>query len=214
MPRLRARSSIARPTAPLWLAIDTLPAGGVAGLNVALRWTSSPSESTPMQFGPTSRMPEARADARNACSTSWPLGDASAKPAVITTATRTPAAAHCETASAAAAAGTAMIASSGTGCTSAIDATHGRPAISVACGLTAWIAPRKPPAMMLSRILRPIEPASRDAPITATDAGANSARKLRDAAVRCRALDMRTSRLPSATGTSKWYSPRSIRPRR
>jgi hypothetical protein len=110
--RLRAWSIIARPSAPLCVAIDTLPVGGDTGLNVAFSRTDGSVESTPMQFGPTMRIPPWRAISRSRCSTSRPALDASAKPAEITTTLRTPAAAQSRMTCSTAAAGTATIARS------------------------------------------------------------------------------------------------------
>jgi hypothetical protein len=56
----------------------------------------------------------------------------------------------------------------------------------------------------LSRIVRPIEPGLRDAPITAIEAGANSARRLRPAAIRSRSAAAARNRSLSAIGISTW----------
>ena len=58
-PRCRsvASSRIAMPSAPLCDNSDTVPLGGMIGENDALRRTSAVALSSPMQLGPTMRMP-------------------------------------------------------------------------------------------------------------------------------------------------------------
>src|SRR5512134_1573640 len=112
---------MARPSAPLWVTIDTLPAGGNTGLNVAFNRTVSAVDRTPMQLGPIRRIPAPRAIARKRRSTSRPAVDASANPDEITTTARTPAAAQSRTTASTAAAGTATTARSIGAPTAAID---------------------------------------------------------------------------------------------
>ena len=92
--------------------METLPAGGKTGLKVAFSRTAGSVLSTPMQFGPTRRIPAARARSRRRRSTARPSAPVSAKPAVITTTPRTPDRAHSSIASSTAAAGTATTARS------------------------------------------------------------------------------------------------------
>ena len=89
-----------------------LPAGGQVGAKVAFSDMAGSVLSTPRQFGPTMRMPEPRATAVSRCCARRPSSDASAKPAEITTAPRTPAAAQSSITPSTAAAGTATIARS------------------------------------------------------------------------------------------------------
>ena len=59
MPRCScsAYSRMARPSAPLWLEKAIGPAGGKTGEKLAFRWNAGSVLSTPMQLGPTIRMP-------------------------------------------------------------------------------------------------------------------------------------------------------------
>ena len=92
--------------------MPTFPAGGQVGAKVAFSETAGSVLSTPMQFGPTMRIPERRTRAVSRCCAARPWSDTSAKPDEITTTPRTPAAAQSSTTPSTAAAGTAMIARS------------------------------------------------------------------------------------------------------
>src|SRR6266542_2961055 len=74
---------MARPRAPLWLDMATLPLGGKTEENVACMRTFASVLITPMQFGPTMRMPAARTFSRMRSSASRPAAPVSPKPAVI-----------------------------------------------------------------------------------------------------------------------------------
>src|SRR5262245_21896858 len=116
--------------------MPTLPVGGQCGANVAFNATVGSVLRTPMQLGPIMRMPARRT---NRVMRSWvarPSGDASAKPAEITTTARPPAAAHSWTVDSTAGAGTAITARS-TGAPIALTDGYVRaPSISAADGLT------------------------------------------------------------------------------
>ena len=60
------------------------------------------------------------------------------------------------------------------------------PSSSAACGLTGYTWPAKPPVTMLCRMVRPIDPLRRLAPMTATDAGTSMGRMLATSADRSR----------------------------
>ena len=81
-PRPSARSSSARPSAPLCDENPMRPVGNARGAKVALSPTAV--EAMPRQFGPTSRAPCARIMASSCSWRSRPSGPISAKPAEIT----------------------------------------------------------------------------------------------------------------------------------
>ena len=60
------------------------------------------------------------------------------------------------------------------------------PSSSAACGLTGYTWPAKPLVTMLCRMVRPIDPLRRLAPMTATDAGTSMGRMLATSADRSR----------------------------
>ena len=68
----------------------------------------------------------------------------------------------------------------------AADGTQGTPSSSVTAGLTAYTGPEKPPVTMFRRMARPTEPGRRLAPMTATEAGASTCRRLATPADRSR----------------------------
>ena len=80
----------AMPRAPLWERNATRPAGGHVVANVPFRRMSGSVFTTPMQFGPISRIPEARHTSRSSCWSDDPSGPVSANPDEITTSPRTP----------------------------------------------------------------------------------------------------------------------------
>src|ERR1700674_4894897 len=102
----------ASPRAPLCDMKPTRPRGGVAGPNVAFIETSGAMLITPMQLGPTSRMPASRQTAINSA---WRLASSSpdsANPEEITTRLLTPFFAHWRAVPTAWIAGTAITARS------------------------------------------------------------------------------------------------------
>lgn len=90
IPRSRARSRIATPSAPDCEESDTPPCGGQVGAKVASIEMAGSVLRIPRQFGPISRIPCA---CTRAIISSWrarPAGPVSPKPALITTTPRTP----------------------------------------------------------------------------------------------------------------------------
>ncbi len=85
---------MAIPSAPDWLDMATLPRGGNTGANVPSRRTAGSVLSTPMQLGPTMRIPARRTASTTFRSSATPLSPISEKPAEITTTPRTPFSAH------------------------------------------------------------------------------------------------------------------------
>ena len=144
-PRSRASESAPNPRAPDWLTRPMDPAGrGVdsdenTGLNVAMTAASPPTE--PMQLGPTSRMPLARATATSSSCARAPSSPVSANPDDMTMQVATLAAAQSATAAGTAAAGTMTSASSIGRGTSAIEVKAGRPRIVPPFGLTGAMKP-------------------------------------------------------------------------
>ncbi len=126
---------------------------------------------TPMQFGPTTRIPEARAFSTRRRSASRPSSPVSAKPAEMTTAALTPFATQSSITLSTSGAGTAITARSSGPSMSRSEATHGTPSISVTFGFTAYRAPVYRALLRFVRIVRPIWPGVRLAPTTAIDRG-------------------------------------------
>jgi hypothetical protein len=110
--RCRARASMARPNAPLWDSIATLPLGGRVGDTEALSRTAGSVFKRPMELGPTTRIPWPRAFSRSFSCRARPSAPASANPAVTTMSARTPAAAQSSTASSTASRDATMMARS------------------------------------------------------------------------------------------------------
>ena len=106
---LQSRTAVR--SAPLWLTKPTVPGAEIPAANVALRPVGG--RITPRQFGPTIRIPLARAVSRICRSSSAPSGPISLKPAEMMTTALTPAAAHSSTVAGMVAAGVAMTTSSG-----------------------------------------------------------------------------------------------------
>ena len=132
IPRRETPSIAAAPNAPLWETKPIVPAGTSARANVAVSDTSGCVLTTPMQFGPTSRIPLERHTSSSSASRAAPAGPASANPALITTSAATPAAAHSRATSGTVSAGTATIARS----TSGVDGSARRLPTKSAFGLT------------------------------------------------------------------------------
>ena len=99
-------------SAPDWDRTPTRPTGGAVPAKVACRRIAGSVLTTPMAFGPISRMPPARASRTTSSSRARPSGPASAKPPDTTTRPRTRLSAQARTTSATSAAGTAMTARS------------------------------------------------------------------------------------------------------
>jgi hypothetical protein len=106
------QSSTAVRSAPLWLTNPTVPGEEIPAAKVAFRPVGG--RITPRQFGPTIRIPFARAVARIWRSSSAPSAPTSLKPAEMMTTALTPAAAHSSTVAGIVVAGVAMTTSSGT----------------------------------------------------------------------------------------------------
>jgi hypothetical protein len=124
------------PRAPLCDSIATLPAGGQVGAKVASSRTAGSVLSTPMQLGPTMRMPEPRTSSHSRRSASRPAGPVSAKPAEMTTTARTSARAQSATTPATAGAGTAITARSTGSSMAPTVGWAGSPAMVSASGFT------------------------------------------------------------------------------
>src|SRR5437867_8849329 len=123
--------------APDWLDIATDPAGGQAGAKVASRLTAGSVLTTPMQLGPTMRIPRPRTNRASSFWAAAPSDPVSAKPAEITTTALTPRSAHSDTVIGTTAAGTATTARSTGSAIAPRDATVSIPATSPPWGLTA-----------------------------------------------------------------------------
>ena len=78
------------PKAPDWLMKLRGPGGGMFGAKVAFRATAESVFRSPMQLGPTRRMPWARTRATSSSSRAIPSPPTSLKPAVMTTSAFTP----------------------------------------------------------------------------------------------------------------------------
>lgn len=104
---------MALPSAPDWQKNPVRPWPGMRGARVALSRTAGSGLATPSAFGPTTRIPCARASAtRRRSATVPPASPASAKPELITTSTFTPLARQESMTSSMFAAGTATTARS------------------------------------------------------------------------------------------------------
>ncbi len=99
-----------------------MPGGGAVGAKVAFIETAGSVLSTPMQLGPTMRIPYLRTTAISRRSRSTPSPPTSRNPAEITTNPATPAAPHSSATAITCSFGTTIIASSTGSGTSAIDA--------------------------------------------------------------------------------------------
>ena len=106
---LQSRTAVS--SAPLWLTKPTLPGAEIPAAKVALSPVGG--RMTPRQFGPTIRIPLARAVARIWRSSSAPSGPTSLNPAEMMTTALTPAAAHSSIVAGMVGAGVAMTTSSG-----------------------------------------------------------------------------------------------------
>ena len=108
-----SKVSAASPSPPDWVTNASRPGGGKARLKVALNRGSGPPLSSPMQLGPMSRTPAARARRRRSSCRARPALPASANPAEITHTAWTPASPAWPTTPATSGAGTATSARSG-----------------------------------------------------------------------------------------------------
>ncbi len=111
MPLEAAQSSMAVQMAPDWDTRARSPGRAVPRLKVAFRPMAG--RCTPRQLGPTKRMPCRLATAITCSSSAAPLGPVSRKPAVSTTAWRTPRLPHSSRIVGTLGAGVAMMARSG-----------------------------------------------------------------------------------------------------
>ncbi len=100
------------PSAPLCERNPTRPVGGHVVANVPLSCTAGSVFTTPMQFGPISRIPDARHTSRSSRCNAAPSEPVSANPAEITTSPRTPFSPHSRATAMTCAAGTATNATS------------------------------------------------------------------------------------------------------
>ena len=113
-----------------------MPAGTSARPNVPVNATAGSVLTTPIEFGPTSRIPVARQASSSSASRPAPSAPASANPAVMTTSAATPASAHSRATAGTVSAGTATIARSTGPGVSLIDADARREPMKSAFGLT------------------------------------------------------------------------------
>ena len=197
IPRRDAPSIAAAPNAPDCDTNPIDPAGTSARANVAVSDTSGDVFTTPMQFGPTSRIPLARHTSSSSASRAAPSAPASANPAVMTTSAETPAAAHSRATPGTAAAGTATIARSTPSETRGVAR---RDPTNSAFGLTACSSPRKSLARMWRKAAPPKLSGRRDAPTTATDRGRSTRSTAATAATRSRSSKRRRASAPSSVG--------------
>ena len=98
-PRSEASARIASPRAPDWDTNPTFPRAGAVAAKVAFRRTCGSVLITPMQFGPTIRIPYRRSFTLISASRPAPSAPTSLNPAVITTSPRTPFRPHSSTTS-------------------------------------------------------------------------------------------------------------------
>src|SRR5215467_6593170 len=135
-----AQSSIAVHTAPDW---DTRPSDpGSAAPRAKVAFSPSAGRAMPRQLGPTRRTPQRRAFSSSARSSFAPSAPTSEKPAVITTAERTPAFPHSSITSGTVLAGVATTARSTRAGILATEGKQGTPLTAGYFGLTAYSAPR------------------------------------------------------------------------
>ncbi len=127
-----------------------MPPGRRGSSQKYVPFSATGAENTPMQFGPTSRMPPARAVSRSAACSRRPRSSTSPNPDVRMTAARTPRAASAVTAGRTAAGGTLTSARSTPRGRSATSARLGRPRMGSPDGLTTNTSPAKPPRSTLS----------------------------------------------------------------
>ena len=134
------------PYAPLCDTIEMPPAArGRSQKYVPFRLTGA--EYTPMQLGPTSRRPAARAVASRSRCVARPSSSTSPKPEDRITAARTRRAASALMASGTAGAGRLTSARSTASGSASMLGTVGRPRIDSPEGFTGWMAPPKPPSL-------------------------------------------------------------------
>ncbi len=175
-PASAARIPTSSARLPLWEISPIRP----AGRSSEARSSCSPASNTPMQFGPSSSTPAARARSASARSRAPPASP-SAKPAVMITTPRAPASIASSTVASSAAGGTATTTSSGGSGRSASERCAGRPSTVSARRLTRNTRRRPLPRIAPRAIQWPHLAWSSDAPTTATEAGANSTERSRRA---------------------------------
>jgi hypothetical protein len=162
---------------------------------------------TPRQLGPSRRVPKRRAARSAAADSAAPSGPASAKPAEITITAGMPLRPQSSTTAGTWVAGTTTIARSTGPSTSPTAATARTPATSSAAGLTAYTGPGNRWSSTLRSTAWPTPPASRPAPMTATDEGSSSRRTASASARWARAVIA-----ASAPGVGRRSSRTSITP--
>lgn len=177
MPSPVAQSSTQTHMAPDWEKKDTPPGRGCPAAKLALR--EQAVLMSPREFGPKSSIPASRATRVSSCSARKPCLPVSRKPAASTMAARTPREARSASSGRAAARGRQSTARSTPRGKSAEEARGASPATlspaAAAAGLTAWTAPLYPAAKMFASTMPPTLDRLREAPTTATEAGAKSA---------------------------------------
>src|SRR5471030_3193589 len=168
--RLQSRIAVCR--APLWLTKATLPVRAMAPAKVAFRPLGG--HMTPKQLGPTMRIFDSRAMARISCSSRAPSSPISLKPAEMTMAPRTPAAAHSRMTPGTAFAGVITTARSiGCGKAATFD-QHFTPSTCSRFSLTGKIVPPKGLVSRFHINVRPTLPGRSLAPMTAMLRGAKN----------------------------------------
>jgi hypothetical protein len=149
----------------------TDPGGGMDGAKVAFIRTSGAVLITPMQLGPTMRMPASRTTASSSCSRRTPSPPTSLNPAEITTSPRTPAAVHSRATVTTCSLGTVITARSTGRPMAPTEGYAGIEWMAAALGFTGKTGPWKSYRSRLSRICQPMVLACRDAPMTAMERG-------------------------------------------
>ena len=164
--------------APLWLMMPTGPSAGCTSLNMVEKLATAPllKLARPCEFGPTSRIPAARAQATMLSSCKRPASPLSEKPELMMMHRATPAAAHSLTAATASSPGTAMMTRSGTSGKAEKPGKLAKPWTVSRCGLIAYTLPLKPKRDKYASGLPPILFGLSDAPMTAMERGASPLR--------------------------------------
>src|SRR3990170_2910840 len=164
-----AQSSIAVHNAPDWEKNAIRPFGGIPFANDALRFEFV--SISPRQFGPRSLMPRFLAFDRTSFSSLAPSAPVSLKPADIMIAPFIPFLAQSSSTGGINFGGITIIARSIVPSIFSRDGNVLSPRISGALGFTGNILPGKLWVIRFARMLWPVFPSSREAPMTATDLG-------------------------------------------
>ena len=198
---------MAAPSVPDCDETPMRPGRGRTPTKVASSDTSGAVLTTPMELGPTRRMPWRWASSTTPCSSSAPASPDSEKPALITTRPCTRLCAQSSTTAATWSADTHTTARSMSSGTSRIDGYERTLATYEALTLTGYTGPWKPPSSSRLNTSYPMEPGRREAPTTATERGAR--RRRTDCAKADRA---RASITASASGVGSMLSSTSMTP--